>query len=705
MADLFVDSVIGASSQYDPVTRSATGGTYNSYATMQAAHDAASAGDTIYLRSGGETVVTVTSSKAIKWRNYGNEDYTITSTGSGTGGVLKFTTVAGDADFGGHLIPTNSNPASLTNSHPIVRFEFANSRCHGVKPGAWGTTTANQGGCLIACAATPCFADRWLVIDGLHDRGINSAVTATITCNAWVFKGGGVLPTGSSNLTVTMNNPTCIGCSPKASGRELFECATAMTLTINNPIVIGNNLTDTDLTRYVIAQTGTGVVTISGGVIHDHLNGLSYLSAGTVTNTADSSALVKFKESNPCYVAICLQDSTWATADGADGGGVSNLTTMLGMLANYPAAKLNYFPDDHHLWNPEYVAQMSAWLAAGHELGSWGLSGSDNWAVTTPFTASYSGGETNVRIVVTNGGTTWNVVADSGPLAGPYDCSQDGAQAELGVYYALAGSGGNDTVLRRLVQDVAGLSISLGPGNSGTGGFDDAASLMIQDDDYALPASPPINRERRIAAEVDRSRALTYQHLGVYPTVFYCNGTANNPDVGAHCQATGWNGMLDNGLSERLKQRVDTFDPFGIYRGLGNSGCAALFGTSETNIRAGARRIASWGFANGGLIPLVFTNASPLTPTQFGYLIDEFLALGVELITFSDAISRRDSVFITPRTDYTLADGSAGAGTSTRFWTSTAARPTGANGEPYPDIDIDCGACPGRRGAFHPSRN
>ena len=702
MAEIYVDSVIGTSSQYDPITRSSTGGSYNSYATFGAAHTAAQAGDIIWVRSGGESLTNFTTTKAVKWRIYKDEIYTITSNSVSTTAPFTCTTVACDADFGiGQLIIKDAGQ-TLANNMPAVRLGFAGSKVNGIRFD-WNN------GCLVTLAAssTTFTMDRCVLKNSTHQRGFNQAASSNIVnMSSWVFENSNGIGQTAANMTLNFYNPTIVGLTTGSALRKMFE-ATSSSCIINvyNPIAIGCMVDDINASKYLLEQSGSGQLNIYGGILHSHMFSRSLLSTGTITNTSNSNSLVKFLESNPCRVAICLQDSSWATTLGTEpitDPTVFTLTNMLSMLSSYPEAKLNYFPDDHQYWNAEHVSQINAWIAAGHELGSWGISGSDNWNINTPFTANYSGSETNVRLVITNEGQTWAVVADSGTLAGPYDCSLNGPWRDMGVYNAIENSGGSTAVLRQIELDVPNLTISLGPGNSGTGGFDDAAASMISDGDYTLPASPPIDRNRRILLEVDRSKSLTYQHLGIYPTVFYCNGTGTNTDVGTYCQNNGWTGFLDNGLTNRLRQQADNFNQYNIYRGLGTTGTSALFGTSEDDIRAGARVLASWGMYYGAFIPLVFTNSSPLTAAQFGYLIDELLLCGVEIVTFSEAIDKKATTNIPVRTNYSLAENSAGAGSSTRFWTPTSARKYGINKEPYPDIDIDCGAAPWPRGIFHP---
>lgn len=709
----FLDVGAGAGSTYDPATRLLGSGSYNNYITLQAAVNAASTDDVIYLRSGTESPQGLTTiNKALKIRSYGDEVHTLPVTGSVSG--TTFTVAAADVDCGkGQFVIQAADLKTI--SHYAIQYSITGSKISGIDFRQW------TGGTLIrhVNTTTSITMQRCIVGPG-HVRFVSApaAATNTLTANAFLFDRG-ITYDITNPQTLILNNPTFIGGDGINAGTPIIGMADSglsIVITVNNPVVIGCSPADLLLTKGRFAAVGAGSsITINGGVTHRNLKDRSatYNNRGTITNTANESALVKFHgNANRCFVTLATFNSSYmATGEGAVGNAI--ITAM----AAYPGVKLSHFQDD---WKSVHLANMfpniTNWLAAGFELNSLGMSGGDDWNTTNPMRVTFAGAN-NPRLVISNNGETWTVLNDLATLAGPYDCSYGGDEELLGLYQGAGGPGGDGTtVCERMETDVVGLTVTYNTGT--TTGWDDTYASVFEDGTYALSGTPnssmAVNATRRMETEIGRSATLCQNVFGIIPSCMYtvtATDAAKTAEeayalgVGYRALMSGRRGMAANTINALTTNiyRVTTDDLLVLKEGPEAS--------TELKIRAGARSLASYGFAIGAYIPMILSHLPTLgggnpqwTAEEVTWLVDELVAAGVEIVTFAEAVALAGNVTITPITNFALAEGSAGWGTSTIFWTANSGNPTGMDGEPYSNFDTDCGAYQSKTGPFHPTQ-
>ena len=705
----YVDVGAGASSTYDPVTRTVGSGSFNNYISLAAAQTAAAAGDVVILRSGTEAPSTgLALSKAIAVRSYGDEIYTMPITGANHG--INSSTVPPNVDCGNGQLVIQAYDAKALDRCAFL-YNTTGGICHGLDFSQWTATCVRH-----VTAGTTITMDR-CIVGTTHGRILfASGAAPSIVANAWLFNGGGmvaVAPAGTAQ-TITFNNPTFIGVkSGTYSIIGLDDAITNVTLTVNNPIVVGCNPRDlTQAFRRIRAVGAGSSVTINGGVLHRNLKDRSdtYNTSGTVTlNSVSENALVKFAgNTNRCFVTLSVWNSSYfSTAI------TGNLAGGIAAVAASRGVQLSAYLDDWHSYaGVDYNANIRAWISGGHELNSLGMSGDDDWVTTNPMRVAYAGAN-NPRLVIASNGTRWSVEDDLGTVAGPYNCGYGEAQQYLGVYESSAGAPphSGDTVCEKLENDVSGLAVTY---NTGTvTGWDDAAAWIMEDGTYALSGTPnatmAVNMGRRMEAEIKNSADKCHEIFGIYPNCMICTSSGNGtfPTQSAYSLANGYSSFMSgrNGMDE---QTINTISPSNIYnsfpeiRDVLNDGPE---GTTEEQIRGGARTIASYGLTVGGYYHIILKHQpSEWTADDVGYLIDELQAAGVEIVTFQQALALSGNVTISPLTSWELDTDSAGWGTSSMFWTNGTPNPVGLNGEPFSNFDTDCGAYQSTTGPFHPSQ-
>jgi hypothetical protein len=705
MTTLYLDSTLGAAitdGGYSIANRDNSGSDGNAYLTLAAAWAACSNGDTIYLREGGETLsaqLTLATKTGITIALYEQETYTITQGADLNAlGFYSDTTVA----LGNGMLIIRGTPEAIVGTNRVALFlqtaGFSVTARSGKIVLDWPKVAIQTNSLQTYVIANPVFV-------GCNPTTRCGQDGTTITLRNPVCVGT-AFNHALGDITLNANNLTLVGANPR-----FLQLAPATT-TINNILAVGlGELSDVAIPYYSYG----GTVTINGGVVHSGVRNDDRTpggaGAGGVTETGvDDSAFVRFQSqsNHKCYVTFYALESS--SADASNG----KLAKLKAALETY-GQKGSFAPDDTHQldsgysgYNVAFHVGAQAWVNAGHEFCLVG-SGGDSWAIEQPFVITYTGARTDVKLVISAAGTVWEI-KDGETVLGTFDCSLGGTHERLGVYQALSNiDGGN--VLRGIELLTGGGDTFVVTDNGGAGGFDDAWAGMMEDGTYALASGSPINPipsinfARRAQFEIDIPKAVVFGALGVTPTIY-----ANTPvggysaDLSNYVEADGFAGCIQwNGPSGNP---IYSLDPYSLGVGLTTTSFYNGMGgesATESQIRAYARRIASYGFSKSAYIPLQVidtNNGGTITQEQYEWFISELLACGVEIVTFAQAVDLIGTAEPVVTYDYTLADcGAVGQGYKWR----TGPRPAGASGEPFSDIDTDPGSSQSTHGPFHPT--
>jgi len=639
MATRYVDTTLAeGTNTYDPETRSGTGGSDVAYKTLLAANAASSNGDTIYLRGGTDSVSTQVNVTAtdLTIAPYNDEHFVISHSGANI--PLKLTGTNNTIALGEGKITFQTSSAS--GGSPSALW-LVGAGCSVTRD----TDNPNKGriifdwpdGSAIAMGAAEAFTVDGAVFKDTYRVTRNIVTGGTLTLNNPLYLECGHWQ-NDGLITLVLNNPVIInGGKEGTTDREIIEnvSATAVSITVNNPIFVGHGYQSSTAVPFQAAADSS--ITVNGGVVHNNIQNRNLSNSGTVTlNNVDDNKFIRFesRKHTHCYVSLCFWgNEMWGNA-------TSNYDDYMAAAEPY-GVKLVAFPDDHEGWAVGEINAMKAWVAAGNELGSTGLSGGDDWSNDDPIEISYVGANSNPRLVISNSGTTWQLITDSGTDA-TYDCS-------AGTDYQYLNHGvsplGVVKVINALTDYVADVT---------SVGWDDAASRMMEDGTYPLSGTPtaiPVNRTRRMEIEIGGSTTLTVQKIGHTPTTFHIAGSALHSDVDTYCEANGWVATVGGDSTRGMDQQMSTASPFGFKRSLYHTETDSAFKGSdwdsltaaqkEERIREGARRIATIGFVRGGYYPILFPHPvgslGVWTGEELGWLIDEFVSLGVEIITCEEA--------------------------------------------------------------------
>ena len=180
-------------------------------------------------------------------------------------------------DCGKGQLVIAANDSKTLNEH-AVQYAITGGRISGIDFRLW------TGSLIRHLSASTTLTSERCIVGPAHLGFSKANATNVLTCNAYLFNGG-LCSLSVGSQTITLNNPTFIGCT--TSGPPVLgEGNTAgVDIIANNPILIGANQSDTGQTRYRL-RAGTGAtLVVNGGIVHRNINDrlVTYNTAGNVT--------------------------------------------------------------------------------------------------------------------------------------------------------------------------------------------------------------------------------------------------------------------------------------------------------------------------------------------------------------------------------------------------------------------------------------
>ena len=695
MTTRYIDPTLAATTAtYDPVTRSSTGGSDAAYADWMECLLALVASDSIILR-GGTATDTVSP--------FANEVDIDVTVAVGETHLSLFTTAASNGvSFTGAACSIDATGGSIEFRRSNADVNYMALRLNG--EGSWTRDVifdSNEN--LIATAAdatvdhyNPTFRQSTENANARTFAFYGAAVTKTITFHNPVFDGIGMQKVNTAAKLV-INNPLFLNIKNRGilDFETNFSNARAASLVVNNPIAIGCSWGNSVFRSVEIDDaTVAAAASINGGNLHGaFLDPVGKPSqAGTNNTDEGTDGVIKLAiGADNAYVSIGMWDSLYA------GDGV---------LSDYQAeadsrsVKMTYYPDDPSvlITDPDAIADIPAFLAAGHELAIAGHSGSDDLANSIPITVTNNGAGVG-SLTITDSGETWTFVGDSGTFI--IDVSS--GQTEQ---YALN--------LKTAVDLLAYWSMTLN-----AGAMDDYASRTMGNAAYtgiagAASQDVAVNWTRLAQYEFLDFRDVISVAYGYTVTTGYHQTGTDATNLQAALSADGtFTAFIDS--SSNFKQPIETLSPYSIGQ-IVQSSAELLFMTSAASFRALANdtlrqdrcnnagnRLASFLFSYGGYLPIVFSQKALglLTVAEFGMVLDGIIQAGITIVTPKEAVALIGTNAAIGGTDYTNVAGSSGLNSGTKWW--SGANPQGKDGEPFSDIDMDSGASQSLLSPYHPS--
>ena len=692
MATRYIDPTLAATTAtYDPITRSSTGGSDAAYANWQECLLALVASDSIILRDG--TAIDT----ATPFANEANIDVTVAV---GETHLSLFTTAASNGvSFTGAACSIDATGGSIEFRRNNADVNYMTLRLNG--EGSWTRNVifdCNENLIATAVDATidhynPTFRQSTENTAARTFAFAASIVTKTITFHNPVFDGIGMHKINTAAKLV-INNP--LGLNIKNRGMFDFEAnfsnARGASLVVNNPIAIGCSWGNSAFRSVEIDDaTVAAAASINGGNLHGaFLDPVGKPSqAGTNNTDEGTDGVIKLAiGADKAYVSVGMWDSLYA----ADG-----------VLSDYQAeadsrsVKMTYYPDDPSvlITDPDAIADIPPFLAAGHELATAGTSGSDDLANSIPIAVTNNGVGVG-SLTITDDGETWTFVGDSGTFA--FDVSVGQPQQ-----YALD--------LKTAVDLLADWSMTLN-----AGAMDDYASRTMDDAVYtgiagAASQDVSVNWTRLAQYEYFDFRDDIQAAYNYTVTTGYHQTGTDATSLQAVLSADGtFTAFIDS--STDFKQPIETLSAYSIGQ-IVQSSAELLFMTSKASfdllsvgdkaIRCNnaGNRLASFLLSHGGYLPVVFSQKALglLSPSDFGYVLDGIIQAGITIVTPKEAVALIGTNVATGGDDYSNVAGSSGL--NARVNITTGPNEVGRDGELFTKWDGDSGTTQSTLSDFH----
>jgi hypothetical protein len=643
------------SATYDLVSRTTGSGSDNCYATLGDAYaDAVDGVDEIRWREGDYAEATNTIiTKALSIGPYGDETVTLTA----NTGATQFLTLnaavivdIGANDFtliGGTGVSASDNMVWFRE--PAVSIVSGGGKLYLKSPAGnlvrgplSGAGTVSLSNLKLGTSTSMCYSSQAsaLILDGveivdgasLEIRSISTDLALVLNDPVCLYTiNGPYINNLSTSSTVVVNDPYFIGCSAgttNASAEIENSNATAGSISINkvskeSPIV------------QPCVTNRQGWITYGGNIV---------LGAGVKTTEAVSGL-----GEGEGKMSLMFFDSSMAT----DGHTAGYITAS----QNNGNAPLSYYPDD--ALNLGVVSALTDgcqdWVDAGLELGTAGLSGTDDWSETTlPFYFEYTGAGVG-EIVVSASGTQWEVFENRLSVV-VYNTDAGESEEFLNKF---------TTGVLRKIDALANWSVL--PSDLGTlanAGWDDTYTTIITTNGtYTAPATMgplapemPINSQVRFDLDIDGARALHGQHLSEEPKsiLFYASGNTELTEYHGYAQAAGYTSTVsqytNNGViplrqpigSDAIKYQrsFKLEDTNNLFKGDVAAYNLLSAAQKEAQIRESMDVLSTYCKAIGGYFPIQFTHfptgGAIFTGDEIDWMLSQGISNGISFVTLSE---------------------------------------------------------------------
>ena len=487
-------------------------------------------------------------------------------------------------------------------------------------------------------------ASTGFLVNGLEVYGTNSisfqadaGVTGTVINSIFRDDSSSATPGSKILISGVGTNVNLYNSVVIAAYRFCIKIDTSAVLNIKNSILGGCGVGYTSSENYTVYSVSPGAGTVDYSIVngfarfpHDY----NSPSPTTLNSNVITNAFPYFEGwgVNMAYFVVSVDDRT----------NLDNAYDISQVLDGY-GVHMTFFPNSPDLIEPADWTTIQSLVGAGHDIGSHANT-NHPLTYTTPFKITYTGSDTNVTATVSSNGSSLSVTGDGGDdTFGPLNLTNPS-------YTPLID-------LCTFIDAKANFTCAM----TGEDALQNASydSDVLEDAATVLPigVATDIPFDNRLPSVGGRrfTEALTEVKAGIesgigdgysvvsfaYPGQGHDITVRNAVEDAGYTIARGAANMVESSYS--MSNISDIFmSPMSISTDevKGASGYDALTDTEkELRIRQFARSWSMYALQGGVLGAITIHGADTLSPTETGWLVDELIDNGVNVVSMRELIT------------------------------------------------------------------